>query len=70
MIEIKGAELHNLRKVDARMPLRRLTVITGVSGSGKSSLARDVLLGISRRRCAAQAARSEAAASVIARAAP
>jgi excinuclease ABC subunit A len=44
MIDITGATLHNLRKVDARIPLGRLTVITGVSGSGKSSLARDVLL--------------------------
>jgi excinuclease ABC subunit A len=44
MLEIKGAALHNLRKVDARIPLHALSVITGVSGSGKSSLARDVLL--------------------------
>ncbi len=44
MIEISGANLHNLRKVDARIPLGRLSVITGVSGSGKSSLARDVLM--------------------------
>jgi excinuclease ABC subunit A len=44
MIDISGAALHNLRKVDARIPLGRLTVITGVSGSGKSSLARDVLM--------------------------
>jgi excinuclease ABC subunit A len=44
MIEVKGAALHNLREVDAGIPLGRLTVITGVSGSGKSSLARDVLL--------------------------
>jgi excinuclease ABC subunit A len=44
MIDISGATLHNLRKVDARIPLGRLTVITGVSGSGKSSLARDVLM--------------------------
>jgi excinuclease ABC subunit A len=44
MIDINGAGLHNLRKVDTRIPLGRLTVVTGVSGSGKSSLARDVLL--------------------------
>ena len=43
VIAIERAELHNLRKVNARIPLRRLTVITGVSGSGKSTLARDVL---------------------------
>ncbi|MGO9994219.1 MAG: excinuclease ABC subunit UvrA [Steroidobacteraceae bacterium] len=43
-IQVTGATLHNLRGVDARIPLGRLSVITGVSGSGKSSLARDVLL--------------------------
>jgi excinuclease ABC subunit A len=48
-IAIHGADLHNLRTVDARIPLGRLTVITGVSGSGKSSLARDVLLGNLKR---------------------
>jgi excinuclease ABC subunit A len=48
-IQISGATLHNLRKVDARIPLGRLTVITGVSGSGKSSLARDVLLSNLKR---------------------
>ena len=42
-LEIERAELHNLRQVSARIPLGRLTVITGVSGSGKSTLARDVL---------------------------
>ncbi len=42
-IEIDAAHLHNLRDIDVRIPLGRLVVITGVSGSGKSSLARDVL---------------------------
>ena len=52
MLEIKGAALHNLRKVDARIPLHALSVITGVSGSGKSSLARDVLLANLQRAVA------------------
>jgi excinuclease ABC subunit A len=42
-IEIEAADLHNLRDVNVRVPLGRLVVVTGVSGSGKSSLARDVL---------------------------
>jgi excinuclease ABC subunit A len=49
VIGISGASLHNLRKVDARIPLGRLTVVTGVSGSGKSSLARDVLMSNLKR---------------------
>jgi excinuclease ABC subunit A len=40
---IKEASLHNLRKQNCRVPLDRLVVITGVSGSGKSTMARDVL---------------------------
>jgi len=44
MIQIHGASLHNLRHVDARIPIGRLSVVTGVSGSGKSTLAREVLL--------------------------
>jgi excinuclease ABC subunit A len=42
-VQVRGASLHNLARIDARVPLGRLTVITGVSGSGKSTLARDVL---------------------------
>ena len=40
---VRDAQLHNLQRVNARLPLGRLTVVTGVSGSGKSTLARDVL---------------------------
>ncbi len=42
-VEVRAAHLHNLARIDARIPLGRLTVVTGVSGSGKSTLARDVL---------------------------
>ncbi|MDD3676226.1 excinuclease ABC subunit UvrA [Thauera propionica] len=42
-IRIEGANLHNLRDISVRIPLARLIVVTGVSGSGKSSLARDVI---------------------------
>ena len=43
-LELRDATLHNLAHVDVRVPLERLTVVTGVSGSGKSTLARDLLL--------------------------
>ncbi|MDR3260825.1 MAG: excinuclease ABC subunit UvrA [Tannerella sp.] len=42
-IAIKGARKHNLKGVDVKFPLHVMTVVTGVSGSGKSSLVRDVL---------------------------
>jgi excinuclease ABC subunit A len=42
-LEIVGATLHNLKNLRARIPLGRLSVVTGVSGSGKSTLARDIL---------------------------
>ncbi|MBI2289122.1 MAG: excinuclease ABC subunit A, partial [Betaproteobacteria bacterium] len=42
-LEITGASLHNLQNINLRVPLGRLSVITGVSGSGKSTLARDIL---------------------------
>jgi excinuclease ABC subunit A len=43
-IEVQSAHLHNLQNLNAKVPLQRLVVVTGVSGSGKSTFARDVLL--------------------------
>ena len=49
-IEVIGARAHNLRNVDVRIPRNRLVVITGVSGSGKSSLAFDTIYAEGQRR--------------------
>jgi excinuclease ABC subunit A len=49
-IEIKGARVHNLKNIDVTIPRNSLTVITGLSGSGKSSLAFDTLYSECQRR--------------------
>jgi len=49
-LEIRNAKLHNLQNISAKIPLDRLTVVTGVSGSGKSTLARDVLFSSLKER--------------------
>ncbi|MCL2209601.1 MAG: excinuclease ABC subunit UvrA [Treponema sp.] len=49
-IEIIGAKQNNLKNIDVKIPRDKLTVITGVSGSGKSSLAFDVIYGEGQRR--------------------
>ena len=50
VIRIRGARVHNLKNVDVDLPLRTLTVVTGLSGSGKSSLAFDTLYAEGQRR--------------------
>ena len=49
-IEVRGAREHNLKSVDVDIPRDRLTVITGLSGSGKSSLAFDTIYAEGQRR--------------------
>ena len=49
-IEIRGAREHNLKNIDVSLPKKKLIVITGVSGSGKSSLAFDTLYAEGQRR--------------------
>jgi len=49
-IEVRGAEEHNLKDVDVRIPREELTVVTGLSGSGKSSLAFETIYAEGQRR--------------------
>src|SRR5580692_7709589 len=51
-IFIKGARVHNLKNIDVSIPRNRLVVVTGVSGSGKSSLTIDTLFAEGQRRYA------------------
>ena len=49
-IIVKGARVHNLKNIDVEIPRNRMTVVTGVSGSGKSSLAFDTIYAEGQRR--------------------
>ena len=49
-IELKGVRVHNLKNINLKIELNKLIVITGVSGSGKSSLAFDTLYAEGQRR--------------------
>src|SRR6202789_3093887 len=49
-IEVSGARVHNLKNIDIRIPKNQLVVITGISGSGKSSLAFDTIYAEGQRR--------------------
>ena len=49
-INVQGARVHNLKNIDVEIPRGSLTVITGLSGSGKSSLAFDTIFAEGQRR--------------------
>ena len=49
-IIVKGARVHNLKNIDVEIPRDKLVVITGLSGSGKSSLAFDTIYAEGQRR--------------------
>ena len=49
-LEIRGAREHNLKNISVKIPRDKLTVITGLSGSGKSSLAFDTIYAEGQRR--------------------
>ena len=50
VIKIRGARVHNLKNIDVDIPKNKLVVITGLSGSGKSSLAFDTIYAEAERR--------------------
>lgn len=50
MLEVWGARVHNLQNVDVHIPRDQLVVVTGLSGSGKSSLAFDTIFAEGQRR--------------------
>src|SRR3981081_92933 len=49
-IEVRGARVNNLKNISFRIPINQMTVVTGVSGSGKSSLAFDTIYAEGQRR--------------------
>ena len=49
-ISIRGAKVHNLKNIDVSLPRNKLVVLTGLSGSGKSSLAFDTIYAEGQRR--------------------
>jgi excinuclease ABC subunit A len=49
-IEVEGAKVHNLKNISVKIPRNKLVVITGLSGSGKSSLAFDTIYAEGQRR--------------------
>ncbi|MGN0186425.1 MAG: excinuclease ABC subunit UvrA [Paludibacteraceae bacterium] len=64
-IEVKGACVNNLQNIDVRFPLQVMTVVTGVSGSGKSSLVRDVFYNALKRRLSDEASLPAVACSAV-----
>jgi excinuclease ABC subunit A len=49
-LEVFGAKTHNLKNIDVKIPKNKMTVITGVSGSGKSSLAFNTIYSIGQQK--------------------